>query len=38
VKPILKKYGFPPDLWDAAVQRVLAQAEVLPREVAPRGA
>jgi len=36
VKRILKKYGFPPDLSDAAVQTVLAQAEVLLREVSPR--
>ena len=33
VKRILKKYGYPPDLSDAAVQTVLAQAEVLLREV-----
>jgi type I restriction enzyme, R subunit len=35
VKRILKKYGYPPDLSDAAVQTVLAQAEVLLREVMP---
>jgi len=29
VKRILKKYGYPPDLQDAAVQTVLRQAEVL---------
>jgi type I restriction enzyme, R subunit len=29
VKRILKKYGYPPDLQDAAVQTVLAQAELL---------
>jgi len=29
VKRILKKYGYPPDLQDAAVQTVLQQAEVL---------
>ena len=29
VKKILKKYGYPPDLQDAAVQNVLQQAEVL---------
>jgi type I restriction enzyme R subunit len=29
VKRILRKYGYPPDLQDAAVQNVLAQAEVL---------
>ena len=34
VKRILKKYGYPPDLSDAAVQTVLAQAEVLLRELA----
>lgn len=33
VKRILKKYGYPPDLSDAAVQTVLAQAEVLLREI-----
>jgi type I restriction enzyme R subunit len=31
VKRILKKYGYPPDLSDAAVQTVLAQAEILLR-------
>lgn len=29
VKRILRKYGYPPDLEDAAVRGVLAQAEVL---------
>jgi type I restriction enzyme R subunit len=29
VKRILNKYGYPPDLADAAVQTVLAQAELL---------
>lgn len=29
VKRILSKYGYPPDLQDAAVQTVLAQAELL---------
>ena len=29
VKRILRKYGYPPDLQDAAVQNVLQQAEVL---------
>ncbi len=29
IKKILKKYGYPPDLQDAAVQTVLQQAEVL---------
>ncbi|HAO35839.1 MULTISPECIES: type I restriction endonuclease subunit R [unclassified Hyphomonas] len=33
VKRILKKYGYPPDLSDEAVQTVLAQAEILLREV-----
>ena len=33
VKRILKKYGYPPDLADEAVQTVLAQAEILLREV-----
>ncbi|QSR17357.1 type I restriction endonuclease subunit R [Novosphingobium sp. KA1] len=32
VKRILKKYGYPPDLADEAVQTVLAQAELLLRE------
>lgn len=32
VKRILKKYGYPPDLADEAVQTVLAQAEILLRE------
>lgn len=36
VKRILKKFGYPPDLSDAAVQTVLAQAEVLLRDVAVR--
>ena len=35
VKRILKRFGYPPDLADDAVQTVLAQAEVLLREVAP---
>ena len=34
VKRILKKYGYPPDLADEAVQTVLAQAEILLREIA----
>jgi type I restriction enzyme R subunit len=34
VKRILKKYGYPPDLEQEAVQTVLAQAEALLREVA----
>ena len=29
VKRILRRYGYPPDLQDAAVQTVLQQAEVL---------
>ena len=33
VKRILRKYGYPPDLQDAAVQTVLQQAEVLSAEV-----
>lgn len=33
VKRILKKYGYPPDLADEAVQTVLAQAEILLREL-----
>ncbi len=33
VKRILKKYGYPPDLADEAVQTVLAQAEILLREI-----
>ncbi len=32
VKKILRKYGFPPDLQDAAVQTVLQQAEALSAE------
>jgi hypothetical protein len=35
VKRILKKYGYPPDLADYAVQTVLAQAEILLREAMP---
>lgn len=33
VKRILKRFGYPPDLSDAAVQTVLAQAEVLLRDL-----
>ncbi|WP_342714116.1 type I restriction endonuclease subunit R [Bradyrhizobium sp. B039] len=33
VKRILKKYGYPPDLSDEAVQTVLAQAEILLRDI-----
>jgi type I restriction enzyme R subunit len=29
VKRLLRKYGYPPDLQDAAVQNVLLQAEAL---------
>jgi type I restriction enzyme R subunit len=32
VKRILRKYGYPPDLQAAAVQTVLAQAEVWSAE------
>ena len=32
VKKILRKYGYPPDLQDAAVQVVLQQAEALSAE------
>jgi type I restriction enzyme R subunit len=32
VKRILRKYGYPPDLQDAAVRNVLAQAEALSAE------
>jgi type I restriction enzyme R subunit len=34
VKRILRKYGYPPDLQDAAVQNVLQQAEALTAELA----
>ena len=34
VKRILRKYGYPPDLQDAAVQNVLQQAEALSAELA----
>lgn len=37
VKRILKKFGYPPDLEQEAVQTVLAQAELLLREVAGAG-
>jgi type I restriction enzyme R subunit len=33
VKRILKKYGYPPDLAEEAVQTVLAQAEALLQEL-----
>jgi len=32
VKRILRKYGYPPDLQDAAVQKVLQQAEALSEQ------
>lgn len=35
VKRILKKFGYPPDLEQEAVQTVLAQAELLLQEIAP---
>jgi type I restriction enzyme R subunit len=38
VKRILRKYGYPPDLQDAAVQTVLQQAEVLSSAWAARAA
>ena len=34
VKRILRRYGYPPDLQDAAVQNVLQQAEALSAELA----
>ena len=36
VKRLLRKYGYPPDLQDAAVQNVLQQAEALSAEWATR--
>ena len=33
MKCILRKYGYPPDLQDAAVQNVLEQAKVLSAEL-----
>lgn len=36
VKRILKKYGYPPDLSDEAVQTVLAQAEILLKEISTK--
>jgi type I restriction enzyme R subunit len=36
VKRTLKKYGYPPDLEQQAVQTVLAQAEVMLREISPQ--
>jgi type I restriction enzyme R subunit len=32
MEPILPKYGYPPDLQDAAVQTVLHQADALSAE------
>jgi type I restriction enzyme R subunit len=37
VKRIRKKYGYPPDVQDAAVQVVLQQAEALSAEWATAG-
>jgi type I restriction enzyme R subunit len=34
VKRLLRNYGYPPDLQDAAVQNVLRQAEALSVELA----
>jgi type I restriction enzyme R subunit len=34
VKRLLRKYGYPPDLQDAAVQNVLQQAEALSADLA----
>ena len=34
VKRILRRYGYPPDLQDAAVQNVLLQAEALSAQMA----
>ena len=36
VKRILRKYGYPPDLQDAAVQTVLQQAEALLAEISAK--
>ena len=36
VKRVLRKYGYPPDLEDAAVRGVLAQAEAFLSEIATR--
>jgi type I restriction enzyme R subunit len=33
VKRILRKYGYPPGLQDAAVQNVLQQAEAMSAEI-----
>jgi type I restriction enzyme, R subunit len=38
VKKILRKYGYPPDLQDAAVQTVIKQAEAFQGEIAPKTA
>lgn len=37
VKRILKKFGYPPDLQDAAVKLVLVQAETLSEDWAEAG-
>ena len=34
VKRVLKRFGYPPDLEQEAVQTVLAQAELLLKEIA----
>lgn len=34
VKRLLRRFGYPPDLQDAAVQNVLQQAEALSAELA----
>ena len=36
VKRILKRFGYPPDLEQEAVQTVLAQAELLLKEITAR--
>jgi type I restriction enzyme, R subunit len=38
VKKILRKYGYPPDLQDAAVQTVIKQAEAILGEITPKSA
>lgn len=34
VKKVLKKYGYPPDMQQLAIDGVLAQAEILTQELA----
>jgi type I restriction enzyme R subunit len=34
VKRLLRRYGYPPDLQDAAVQQVVKQAELIAAELA----